>query len=229
MFRSINADCRASRPSTWRVWWRDVHRLDNFPLYFYRQPTAPDLQIRPERSPTRCGPPDCSTRRRRAFPKNQAAARISPPGRRATAHTSLCSISTTGRCSGSNRLLPPSKCRSIAPRHRGRRQPQGVQDRRRRIQPPQGRRCAVRPGCRVGDQNDREGVWIDLTRKLVTETTAAQARLLVAAAINFIDDAVRTWHLRRYADVADEITALALSILTSRGHHSAERVPPSAI
>ena len=79
------------------------------------------------------------------------------------------------------------------------------------------------------NQADREGVWIDLIRKLVPETTVTEARLLVAAAISFIDDAVRTWHLRRYADVADEITALALSILTSRGHHSAERVPPSAI
>jgi len=66
------------------------------------------------------------------------------------------------------------------------------------------------------NQADREGVWIDLIRKLVRETTVAQARLLVAAAINFIDDAVRTWHLRRYAGVEDEITALALSIVTSR-------------
>ena len=79
------------------------------------------------------------------------------------------------------------------------------------------------------NQADREAVWIDLICKLVPETTSAQARLLVAASISFIDDAVRTWHLTRYVGVADEITAIALSILTSRRHHSAEMVPPSAI
>ncbi len=78
------------------------------------------------------------------------------------------------------------------------------------------------------NQADRDGVWINLIRAQVPETTVPQARLLVAAAINFIDDAVRTWHLRAYAGVEDEITALALSILTSRSHHSAHRVPPSA-
>jgi AcrR family transcriptional regulator len=66
------------------------------------------------------------------------------------------------------------------------------------------------------NQADREGVWIDLIRKLVPHTSVAEARLLVAAAISFIEDAVRTWHLTRYAGVADEITAIALSILTSR-------------
>ena len=48
------------------------------------------------------------------------------------------------------------------------------------------------------------------------QTTVAEGRLLVAAAISFIDDAVRTWHLTRYAGVADEMTAIVLSILTSR-------------
>lgn len=79
------------------------------------------------------------------------------------------------------------------------------------------------------NQADRESVWIDLICSLVPETTAAQARLLVAAAISFIDDTVRTWHLTRYSGVAEEITAIVLSILTSRGHQSAEMVPPSAI
>ena len=59
-------------------------------------------------------------------------------------------------------------------------------------------------------------MWIDLIRKLVPATTVAEARLLVAAAISFIEDVARTWHLTRYAGVADEITAIALSILTSR-------------
>jgi AcrR family transcriptional regulator len=64
-------------------------------------------------------------------------------------------------------------------------------------------------------QSDREAVWIDLVRALVPQTTVAQARILVAAAISFVEDVARTWHLTRYAGVADEITALALAILTS--------------
>ncbi|OBI99011.1 TetR/AcrR family transcriptional regulator [Mycobacterium asiaticum] len=66
------------------------------------------------------------------------------------------------------------------------------------------------------NQADREGIWIDLIAGLVPQTAAAEARLLVAAAISFIEDAARTWHLTRYVGVADEITAIALSILTSR-------------
>ncbi|MCV7436106.1 TetR/AcrR family transcriptional regulator [Mycobacterium seoulense] len=66
------------------------------------------------------------------------------------------------------------------------------------------------------NQADREAVWIDLIRKVVPETTAAEARLLVAAAISFIEDVARTWHLTRYDGVAEEITAITLSILTSR-------------
>jgi AcrR family transcriptional regulator len=66
------------------------------------------------------------------------------------------------------------------------------------------------------NQADREAVWIELIGNLVPETGDAQARLLVAAAISFIEDIARTWHLTRYVGVADEITAIALSILTSR-------------
>lgn len=62
------------------------------------------------------------------------------------------------------------------------------------------------------NQADRESVWTDL----IPATTAVEARLLVAAAISFIEDVARTWHLTRYSGVADEITALALAILTSR-------------
>lgn len=65
-------------------------------------------------------------------------------------------------------------------------------------------------------QGDRDAVWIELMRKLVPETTVAEARLLVAAAVSFIEDVARTWHLTRRTGVADEMTALALSILTSR-------------
>ena len=73
----------------------------------------------------------------------------------------------------------------------------------------------VRDGC-LRNQADREAVLIDLIRKVVPETSGAEARLLVAAATSFIEDVARTWHLTRYVGVSDEITAIALSILTSR-------------
>lgn len=66
------------------------------------------------------------------------------------------------------------------------------------------------------NQGDRDAVWIELIRKLVPETAVAEARLLVAAAVSFIEDAARTWHLTRRTGVADEMTAIALAILTSR-------------
>jgi len=66
------------------------------------------------------------------------------------------------------------------------------------------------------NQADREAVWIELIAKLVPATSGAEGRILVAAAISFIEDVARTWHLTRYAGVADEITAIAMSILTSR-------------
>lgn len=68
----------------------------------------------------------------------------------------------------------------------------------------------------IRNEADREALWIELIRKLVPETTVAEARLLTAAAISFIEDVARTWHLTRFAGVADEVTAIALSILTSR-------------
>ncbi|MGX9790018.1 TetR/AcrR family transcriptional regulator [Mycobacterium sp. MMS18-G62] len=72
------------------------------------------------------------------------------------------------------------------------------------------------------NQADRDSEWIDLIRKLVPATSVAEARLLVAAAISFIEDVARTWHLTRYAGVADEMTAIALSILTSRSPQGAD-------
>lgn len=63
---------------------------------------------------------------------------------------------------------------------------------------------------------DRESVWADLIIQLNPKTTLIEARLLIAAAITLIEDVARTWHLTRYVGVADEITALALAILTSR-------------
>ncbi len=73
----------------------------------------------------------------------------------------------------------------------------------------------------VRNQSDREGQWIDLIRELVPATTVAEARLLVAAALSFIEDVSRTWHLTRHAGVKDEMTAIALSILMSRSPQSA--------
>jgi AcrR family transcriptional regulator len=66
------------------------------------------------------------------------------------------------------------------------------------------------------NQAEREAVWIELIAKLVPGTSVAEGRLLVAAAISFIEDVARTWHLTRYAGITDEITALAMAILTSR-------------
>ena len=62
----------------------------------------------------------------------------------------------------------------------------------------------------VRNQADRDGLWIDLIRILVPQTTVAQARLLVAAAVSFIEDVSRTWHLTRRTDVALEMTTIAL-------------------
>ncbi len=60
-------------------------------------------------------------------------------------------------------------------------------------------------------------------------TTVAEARLLVAAAISFIEDVARTWHLTRYAGVGDEMTAIAMSILTVEPITTGRgTVPPSA-
>jgi AcrR family transcriptional regulator len=66
------------------------------------------------------------------------------------------------------------------------------------------------------NQADRETVWIEQITELVPQTTVVEGRLLVAGAISFIEDVARTWHLTRYVGVADELTAIALSILTSR-------------
>lgn len=74
----------------------------------------------------------------------------------------------------------------------------------------------------VRNQADREGQWVDLIRELGPDISAAEARLLVAAALSFIEDVSRTWHLTRYAGVAGEMTEIALSILTSRSPQSAD-------
>ena len=66
------------------------------------------------------------------------------------------------------------------------------------------------------NQSDRDALWMDLLRKTIPETGAAEARLLVAAAVSFIEDVARTWHLTQRTGVAEEMTAIAMSILTSQ-------------
>ncbi len=66
------------------------------------------------------------------------------------------------------------------------------------------------------NEADRQTLWIDVIRKIDPETSVAEAKLLVAAAISFIEDVARTWHLTRRAGVEREMTAIALAILTSR-------------
>lgn len=68
----------------------------------------------------------------------------------------------------------------------------------------------------VRNQSDRDALWIDLLRKAVPATGTAEARLLVSAAVGFIEDVARTWHLTQRTGVADEMTAIAMSILTSQ-------------
>ncbi|HRD12303.1 MAG TPA: helix-turn-helix domain-containing protein [Mycobacterium sp.] len=68
----------------------------------------------------------------------------------------------------------------------------------------------------VRNQSDRDALWVDLLRKTIPETGAAEARLLVAAAVSFIEDVARTWHLTQRTGVAEEMTAIAMSILTSQ-------------
>lgn len=66
------------------------------------------------------------------------------------------------------------------------------------------------------NEADREAVCTELIRKLVPETTTTEARLLTAAANSFIEDVARTWHLTRRTGVAEEMTAIAMSILSCR-------------
>lgn len=68
----------------------------------------------------------------------------------------------------------------------------------------------------IRDEADRQAVWIDVIRKLLDPISIVEARLLVAAAISFIEDVARTWHLTRSVGVRDEMTSLTLAILTSR-------------
>ena len=65
----------------------EIFPPDNFPLYFYRKPERAGPADQRRRDRRRRGPrsPGCTGRRSPGCPRSQAAARISPPGRRASA------------------------------------------------------------------------------------------------------------------------------------------------
>ena len=82
----------------------EIFPPDDFPLYFYRYPNAPDLQIEADELPLDAirdagvfWSPSPACRRSRAAP------RTSRPGRPAAAAPTPCSTSTTARCSGPTR------------------------------------------------------------------------------------------------------------------------------
>ena len=89
----------------------EIFPPDNFPLYFYRQPSAPDLQIQPDeidRDAVRSAKLYWSTvtglseepSRSAHFAAWEARGRARTP----------CSTSTTDRCSGNRLPPPPSRC-----------------------------------------------------------------------------------------------------------------------
>ena len=64
----------------------EIFPPDDFPLYFYRKPSAPDLQIRADEiDADACAPPACTGPPLRVCPKSRVAVRISLRGRRARA------------------------------------------------------------------------------------------------------------------------------------------------
>ena len=79
----------------------EIFPPDDFPLYFYRYPTAPDLLIEPDTLPLQeirdarvywARSPGCR--------RSPAGPRTSPRGNTAAAGSTRSSTSTTGRCSG---------------------------------------------------------------------------------------------------------------------------------
>ena len=124
----------------------EIFPPDDFPLYFYRKPTAPDLQIRPDEidpDAVRDGPAVLVDRHRtvrRAQPQCAFRALGGSRPRAADRARPRLPADVLGR--------PPRRHRAgaarAAARHRRRRQPRGVRDRRRGDQPAQGRRRAAR-------------------------------------------------------------------------------------
>ena len=90
----------------------EIFPPDNFPLYFYRKPSAPDLQIQPAEI-------DADAVRTAGLYWSTVTGLSEEPSRSAhfaaweardRAPALPCSTSTTGRCSGSRPPPPPSRC-----------------------------------------------------------------------------------------------------------------------
>jgi myo-inositol 2-dehydrogenase/D-chiro-inositol 1-dehydrogenase len=131
---------RSSRPARGLptpVTFCEIFPPDDFPLYFYRYPTAPDLQIRADeldldaiRARRSSGSPSP------ACPRSPAARRRWPrwaPAGQTPASPS--STSTTGRCSGPTREEATAGRQGAAARHGRGRQPRRVRGRGRRARP----------------------------------------------------------------------------------------------
>ena len=89
----------------------EIFPPDNFPLYFYRRPSAPDLQIRPDELDLD------AVRSARLYWSTVTGLSEEPSrsahfahGRRALARGTPSSTWTTARCSGSRPPRPPSRC-----------------------------------------------------------------------------------------------------------------------
>ena len=127
----------------------EIFPPDDFPLWFYRKPTAPDLQVNARRHRLRRRPRDpadvaVGDRTQRGAEPGVAT---SPCSRRAPASSSPCSTWTTARCSGRPRRTPTEQVQQgAAARHRRRRQPRGVRGRGRRDRARAGGRRAAGAG-----------------------------------------------------------------------------------
>ena len=104
----------------------EIFPPDHFPIYFYRYPKAPDLEIRAERAGLRRDPggPGVLGHRAPGCPPSPAGRPRWPRWRPAAGPGSPCSTWTTGRCSGPRGRTARAAVRPGArPRHRRGRQP----------------------------------------------------------------------------------------------------------
>ena len=130
----------------------EIFPPDDFPLYFYRKPSAPDLQIPPEEIDTD------AVRAARLY-WSTVTGLSEEPSR--SAHFAAWQARGRAPADSPRPRLPPdvlgvarrrdrAGAARPAARHRRRRQSRGVRDRRRRDQSAQGRRCAAGPRRRIG-------------------------------------------------------------------------------
>ena len=123
----------------------EIFPPDDFPLWFYRRPTAPDLQVRtPTSTSTSPAPPTCSGSRSPACPRSPAGRPTTTSWTPATARSRRPRPRLPPHVLGRRRdghLRGPEGPR---PGHRRRRQPRGVRGRGRRDRPRASRRRAAR-------------------------------------------------------------------------------------